>query len=171
MSGASMEGEGFLHRWARLKSTADAGTAPPAAPAAAPAADPPTAAPIVQPDEAQARPPPTLEDVERLTADSDYSAFVSTGADKDLQRLALKKLFADPHFHVMDGLDIYMADFNQPSPMSLAMLASLQHAPDILGRLFGDKEKEADDEPAPADGAATQAEQETPPQPPYQGNA
>ena len=30
----------------------------------------------------------------------------------------MKKLFADPHFNVMDGLDIYIDDYSIPSPLS-----------------------------------------------------
>ena len=29
----------------------------------------------------------------------------------------MKKLFADPHFNVMDGLDIYVGDYTQPDPL------------------------------------------------------
>lgn len=174
-----MEGEGFLRRWARLKSTGGADPAPLDASATAPAtassaADPlaaasapaaPASVPDARQEDGPARPAPTLDDVARLTADSDYSAFVARGVDKNVQRLALKKLFADPHFHVMDGLDIYMDDFNKPSPMSPVMLASLQHAQDVLGRLLGDKEEQ------PEDGDTAQAAQETLPPPPQQGNA
>ena len=51
-----------------------------------------------------------------------------------MRRLALKKLFADPHFNVMDRLDMYMDDYNKPSPVSAAMLAALQHARGALRR-------------------------------------
>ena len=47
----------------------------------------------------------------------------------------MKKLFADPHFNVIDGLDIYMADYNLPSPVSPAMLASLSHARNVFARI------------------------------------
>lgn len=150
MSARTMPEEGFLRRWARLKSAPDdarpeapaTGTAPPdeaAAPhdgavrPAAPAAD---AAP-------PARALPTLDDVARLTPESDYSAFVAQGVDKTVQRMALKKLFADPNFAVMDGLDIYIADYNKASPLSDAMLATLRHAPGVLGRLLGEDEQAA----------------------------
>ncbi|HEX8477639.1 MAG TPA: DUF3306 domain-containing protein, partial [Telluria sp.] len=51
---------------------------------------------------------------------------------------ALKKLFADPNFAVMDGLDIYIDDYTKPSPLTGAMLATLRHAPGVLARLLGD---------------------------------
>lgn len=147
MSGAPMPDEGFLRRWSRLKSTggaaeaqADARPVPAPAPAAAtPAA--PVRAHQADTDAGAPRPRlPTLEDAARLTPDADFSAFVAQGVDKSVQRLALKKLFADPHFNAIDGLDIYMSDYNKASPLSLGMLASLKHAPDILSSLFGERE-------------------------------
>ncbi|RZA33353.1 MAG: DUF3306 domain-containing protein [Lysobacteraceae bacterium] len=144
MSGARMPDEGFLRRWARLKSTggdaapADAPRAP-AAPALAPAPLSPARS-----EAAPRAPLPTVDDVAGLTPDADFSAFVAQGVDKSVQRLALKKLFADPHFHVMDGLDMYMSDYNKASPLSPAMLASLKHAPGVLDRLFGEQQEGAD---------------------------
>lgn len=75
-------------------------------PAGAPATDVPNA------------PLPTLEDVARLRADSDFSPFVGRGIAPAVKNAAMKKLFADPHFNVMDGLDIYIDDYSIPSPLS-----------------------------------------------------
>jgi hypothetical protein len=106
---------------------------------------------------------PTIEDVERLDADSDFSAFVTDGVDKAVQRLAMKKLFSDPHFHVMDGLDIYIDDYNKPDPLSAAMLASLRHAKNLFAR-------QPNEEPPPAPGAAPgpagPGDEPSPPPPP-----
>lgn len=166
MSGGAMSDEGFFRRWARLKSTggegapAEAPRAPPA-PALAPrpvaAPDAANAANAAGPDaEAKPAPRPTLEDAARLTPDADFSAFVARDVDKSVQRLALKKLFADPHFNAIDGLDMYMSDYNKPSPMTPDMLASLKHAPGLLARLFGDQEEEANTADT-ADAITTQA--------------
>ena len=132
MTGRTMADEGFLRRWARRKTEVQAGTAPmpeAAAPAAVPAladAGPqPAAAPV---------PLPTMDDVARLTRDSDFSAFVARGVDAAVRRTALKTLFADPHFNTMDGLDVYIGDYTTPSPVSEAMLASLAHAQQVLRR-------------------------------------
>ena len=70
----------------------------------------------------------TMRDVAALTVDADYSRFVGAGLEKTVHRAAMKKLFSDPHFNVMDGLDIYISDYNLPSPVSAAMLAALAHA-------------------------------------------
>lgn len=159
MSDGTMPEEGFLRRWARRKSLApdeaaaeDAIVSP--APATAPVADaaPPGREPPSREHEA-ARPAPTLEDVARLTRESDYSAFVGQGVDKTVRRMALKKLFADPHFNVMDGLDIYIDDYNKVTPLSAEMLASLKHAPGVLSRLFGDDERDQQAEEGAAAGA------------------
>jgi len=131
-----MPEEGFLRRWARVKASgADAvAEAPPATVSPAPSA-PPAAVPAGAPAEAvPQRPMPTLLDAARLTADSDFSAFVSPGVAQDVRRLALKKLFSDPHFNVPDRLDMYMDDYNAPAPVTAAMLAGLQQARDALRR-------------------------------------
>lgn len=136
-----MPEEGFLRRWARVKASGGEAVAE----AAPPAASVPAAAPIPAPtaaqagaDGAHAAPAPeralTLEDAARLTPASDFSAFVNGAVDKDVRRLALKKLFSDPHFNVPDRLDMYMDDYNKPDPVSAAMLAGLQHARSALRR-------------------------------------
>lgn len=154
-----MSEEGFFRRWSRLKATGEATEiqAPPAAPPVpAPAV---TRAPAEP--EAPPRPLPTIEDAARLTPDADFSSFVAKDVDKSVQRLALKKLFADPHFNVVDGLDMYMSDYNKASPLAPAMLASLQHAPGLLAQLLGDKPgADKEEEGAPADGEAAPAIQQ-----------
>ena len=134
-----MANESFLQRWSRLK-------AAPAAPAHALATagaaraeaeieSETEAEPDGETKAAPAAPLPTLADAAMLDADSDYSAFVARGVDADVRRLAMKKLFADPHFNRIDGLDIYMGDYNLASPVSPAMLASLSHARSVFARI------------------------------------
>ncbi|MDY0960811.1 DUF3306 domain-containing protein [Massilia sp. CFBP9026] len=147
MSADVLAEEGFLRRWARMKSSPEPVEQAVAAEAPVPAVQPP---PVEE-----ARPLPTLDDVARLTPESDYSAFVAKGVDKAVQRMALKKLFADPNFAVMDGLDIYIADYNKAAPLTDAMLASLKHAPGVLNRLLGEDDDD-DDPPAEGEGAPTQ---------------
>jgi len=139
--------------WARAGDAwARAGDPLPAAPAQSGAA-----AAAAQPSAAPREPSPTLDDVARLTPDSDYSAFVGQGVDKSVQRLALKKLFADPHFNVMDRLDMYMDDYNIPSPVSAEMLASLDHARSALRRFVEDDPAAAASASASASAAAPDA--------------
>jgi hypothetical protein len=133
-----MPEEGFLRRWARVKASGGevVAEAPRSAVPAAPAAPPAVIEPARQatPADEPVQPAPTLEDAARLTPTSDFSAFVSQGVDKDVRRLALKKLFADPHFNVMDRLDMYMDDYTKPDPVSATMLAALEHARGVLRR-------------------------------------
>ena len=161
MSGAAMSEEGFLRRWARLKSTG--GEPEQAQPVPAP-----VAVPVAVESEAESAPPaplPTMDDVAKLTPDADFSAFVAKGVDKSVQRLALKKLFADPHFNAIDGLDMHMNDYNKAAPLPPGMLASLKHAPGVLSRLFEEQAERAE-----AEAAQQQAPEQAPPST-QQGNA
>lgn len=128
-----MSSDGFLRRWAHLKSAGNVQprTAPSTA-AAAPTPATSTPATSTPASETGAAVSPTLEDAARLTAQSDYSAFVARGVDKRVQQLALKKLFSDPHFNLMDDLDIYISDYNRADPLPATMLAALRQAQGFL---------------------------------------
>ncbi|WP_062309130.1 DUF3306 domain-containing protein [Polynucleobacter sinensis] len=65
----------------------------------------------------------TLEDVEKIDRLApDFSAFMKPGVDPAVQQAAMKKMFSDPHFNVMDGLDIYIDDYSKPDPIPMDML-------------------------------------------------
>ena len=52
-------------------------------------------------------PAPTLDDVAKLTPDSDYSVYTAPATDPRVRNEALRKLFhSDPHFQQGDGLDV-----------------------------------------------------------------
>ena len=68
---------------------------------------------------------PTLADVEQLTPQSDFSTFMTQGVSPEVRNAAMKKLFTDPHYNVMDGLDIYIGDYNTPDPLPEGMLAKM----------------------------------------------
>ncbi|MCM2345870.1 DUF3306 domain-containing protein [Acidovorax soli] len=162
--------DGFLGRWSRRKQDVLAGKpvqdppppapapqvenlAPVPAPAAAGAA--PAAPTASAPD---APPPPTLSDAEALTPASDFKPFVDRAVSPEVRNLAMKKLFADPHFNVMDGLDIYVGDYTQPDPLPAGMLRDMASA-HAMG--FFDHEKKADAEASPGalvDGATADAQ-------------
>ncbi|MGM9489938.1 DUF3306 domain-containing protein [Ideonella sp. YS5] len=147
---------GFLARWSQRKALArQVGEAAlPAEPECAvtmpePPAEPvagvPQAAPAPEPAEA----PPTLADVAELTPASDFSRFVAEGVHPEVKNAALKTLFADPHFNVMDGLDTYIDDYSVPSPLPASMLKKMAQAR-FLGLVTEDP-----DEPPPAVPAPT----------------
>jgi hypothetical protein len=137
--------DNFFSRWSRRKqqvrtgeplpadppppaARAESAPAPAVRPASAASASAPAAAvpAAAAPQPAQDRPPPpTLDDVSSLTPESDFSRFVARDVSPDVRNAAVKKLFADPHFNVMDGLDIYIDDYSQPSPLSKADMARM----------------------------------------------
>ena len=88
---------------------------------------------------------PTLEDVLKLTKDSDFSAYVKPGIDPEVQKAAMQKLFSDPRYNVMDGLDIYIDDYSKPDPIPLEMLKRMNQS-QMLGLFKTPEEKLADEE-------------------------
>src|SRR4030095_5024141 len=113
MADESKSSERFsLSRWSRRK--LEAARAETAAPDVAPLAKPvPTSAPPSSGTPAVASAAPSVEaavegerpQVDALTFESDFGAFLEPAVDQAAQRAALKKLFSDPRFNVMDGLD------------------------------------------------------------------
>lgn len=103
-------------------------------------------APAPIPD-ASEPPLPTMADVQELTPSSDYQSFMRQGVPGEVRNAAMKKLFTDPHFNVMDGLDIYIGDYNTPDPLPAGMLEKMVGAE--LLNLF--PKKTQNDVPATAD--------------------
>lgn len=109
---------------------------------------------------AAAPPAPTLEDVAQLTADSDYRPFTAPHVDPAVRNAAMKKLFhSDPHFQVMDGLDVYIDDYNTPDPLPKAIMRTMLQAR-ALGLL--DDELKDQDKPGPDIPEDVHAELEAP---------
>lgn len=156
-----MAEDGFLSRWSRRKTQVARGEQPPEPPPpekprAAEAAPPLAAAPaqpVAEVPPQPVEPPPTLEDVARLGRDSDYSRFVASDVAPDVKNAALKKLFTDPHFNVMDGLDIYIDDYGKPDPIPPAMLRQLAQSK-LLGLFDDEEDKDKATEAGTAEGAA-----------------
>lgn len=161
---AEREDDGFLARWSRRKVQVRQGTQVPEVPA--PALAPPVAV-VPAPVAAEAVPPaaepvppaPTLEEARALTPASDFRRFVTPNVTPEVRNAALKRLFTDPHFNVMDGLDIYIDDYGKPDPLPEGMLRQMVQS-QFLG-LFADEEKPA--EAANALPAATEDPQDAPP--------
>lgn len=129
---------GFLSRWSRRKVEVREGrvlddpasTNAPASASLAPA-------PLVTPPQV---PAPTLADAAQLTPESDFTGFMARGVAPDVKNAAMKKLFADPHFNVMDRMDIYIDDYGLPDPLPLAMLRQMTSAKTM--NLFDDLDEE-----------------------------
>jgi hypothetical protein len=107
--------DSFLNRWSKRKAGKQDD------PVEQPKEVVQTPAPISTDEEA--KPPVSLEDVEKIDRfDPDFSAFMKPDVDPAVQQAALKKMFTDPHFNVMDGLDIYIDDYSKPDPLPPGML-------------------------------------------------
>jgi hypothetical protein len=78
---------------------------------------------------------PDMTDVAALRDESDFSRFMAKDVDESVRRSAMKKLFSNPHFNVMDGLDIYIDDYGKADPLPPGMLESLLHAKTLLNPL------------------------------------
>ncbi|MEJ8839224.1 DUF3306 domain-containing protein [Ramlibacter sp. AN1133] len=93
-------------------------------------------------------PAPTLEQAQSLTKDSDFTRFTKPDVAPEVRTAAFKKLFADPHFNVMDGLDVYIDDYGKPDPIPPEMLRNLASAKFL--KLFDDEEEKKEEAEAPA---------------------
>jgi len=114
-----------LRRWSRRKLDAARET-PAAVPlAATPAVEAPVGAP---PATAVAPPAAELPPIESLTLESDFTVFFQPQVDEALKRAALKQLFRDPRFNIMDGLDIYVGDYTKSDPIPDHIIQQLVQA-------------------------------------------
>lgn len=67
-----------------------------------------------------------LPPIDTLTPQSDFTPFMRPEVAPSLRSAALRKLFADPRFNVMDGLDVYIDDYTKADPI----------APDLVKKLW-----------------------------------
>jgi Protein of unknown function (DUF3306) len=127
----AQENEKFLSRWSRLKSESKE-----------------------LPKAKDDTPAPQLPPVEKLTPESDFTGFMHPKVEDALRRVALKKLFGDPHFNVPDPFEPYSGDWIGGEPISEEMLATLNQARTLLF----DKDKKEEKPPV----ADAEAAKETP---------
>ncbi len=74
----------------------------------------------------EAQPPaPTLQDAQQLTPQSDFKPFMRADVSPEVKNAAMKQLFKDPHFNVMDMMDIYVDDYSKPDPLPPEMLRKM----------------------------------------------
>jgi hypothetical protein len=142
----------FLARWSRRKHAVRRGETPPEpVPSEAKPAEP------AGPAAAAPAAPPELPPIESLKGlESDYKEFLGPEVDPGTKSAALRKLFGDPHFNKMDGLDVYIDDYTKEDPIPATMLRVLNQARSL--GLFDDEEKEKSEKqtgsPGTADAAA-----------------
>ena len=105
--------EAFLNRWSRLKKEDQQ-----------------------RPAATEEKPAPQLPTIDKLTSESDFTGFMHPKVDDALRRVALKKLFTDPHFNIPDPYEPYSRDFTVGDPIPPELLATLKQAEQLV---FGDK--------------------------------
>ena len=188
-----MSDENFLSRWSRKKAASKVGPAGqtadvPAKPTSAAGPVGPTADVVPAqagtqsqrgaPAAAETRPAEPLPPVESLTPESDFTPFMKPDVDPGVKRQALKALFQDPQFNVMDGLDTYIADYSQPDPLPegwLEKMNQVKHlgifsepaeaaeaAPGVRERAEKPPEEQPVDDSPPVEGPDTSSAQISP---------
>lgn len=129
--------EAFLDRWSRVKREVKAGAVPPGT--------------VEVPAEKTVL--PSLEALAAQGLEADFAPFMQKGVEEATKRAAIQQLFRQPAFNVMDGLDVYIEDFNIYEPLTAAELPGLAHA---RAMLFPELEAEENEKAA----TVTEMEQE-----------
>lgn len=148
--------EPFLSRWSRLKRKGDDIEQDPA-PAAPSASD--TAPSKLQEGKGADTPLPELPPIDQLTPESDFRPFMDPRVPDALRRVALKKLYADPHFNIQDMLDDFAEDYTLLEALPPGMASKLAHArrtllgQDETDRIEAEEAEQAAAERIAADGA------------------
>lgn len=162
-----MPAESFLSRWSKRKLESRAGVAdstpesaqaelsetrstlvpPPVLPEAAGQSVPATAETAGTP--AAVAESAELPAVESLTPDSDFRPFMKGDVEPAVRNQALKSLFKDPHFNVMDMLDVYVDDYSKPDPIPESMLRQMNQS--RMLKLFDDLPDEDGEQTRPAE--------------------
>jgi len=138
--------DGFLGRWSRRKAGLEPEGLDNAAPDLKPKVTPSPTPQDQKTIEGASAPaeeetlPPTLEDAESIDRFApDFSSFMKPNVDPAVQQAAMKKLFSDPHFNIMDRLDIYIDDYSIPDPIPMEMLKRMVQSESLgLFRKFED---------------------------------
>jgi hypothetical protein len=173
--------DNFISRWSKRKHAAKRTDVAPAPASVAPA--PANVVPVpsdVVPAQAGTQPPAEakpLPPIESLTPESDFTPFMGGQVDPALRRAALKTLFRDPRFNVMDGLDVYIDDYSKPDPLPEGWLEKLNQVarlgdyrppapPEELTGAAAEGQKDEAEQPlvgAPAEPSADTSETGSPP--------
>jgi hypothetical protein len=152
-AGRPGEEESFLSRWARLKRESAEQAALPSDVQGRPAKESASGEPLepAQTDTGEAArttveepDQPELPPIESLTEESDIGAFMRPGVDPSLRRLALKKMFRNPKYGVVDPLDPFRADFAAYTPLGDIITADMKFHAERLLRKQLEKAAEAD---------------------------
>ena len=164
--------EGFFERWSRRKRLVTGGEGVPEEPVVpvkapvepAPVAEAACPHPNSPPEgEGEIPPAPTLADAQALTPESDFKPFLASNVAPEVKNAALKKLFADPYFNVMDGLDTYIDDYSVSTPVPESVLRQMASAKFM--KLFDEQPDKDPETDASADVAESVSTDPVPSQP------
>jgi hypothetical protein len=119
----AQEKEGFLGRWSRLKEQdrKEEGNPP----------------------QKTETPVPDLPPADKLTPESDFTGFMHPKVGDAVRRVALKKLFSDPHFNTPDPFEPFSGDWTVAEGISEEVLKTLNQA---RTHLFSEQDKEKKEE-------------------------
>ena len=88
----------------------------------------------VQPVPDPELPLPTEADLLAVRQGGDIKAFMVDKVSAELKNKAFKALFSRPEFNVMDGLDIYIDDYNKFTPLSKEDIGKMTLSKQLLSR-------------------------------------
>jgi len=117
--------ERFLARWSSRKASVRVQKEP-ERPAAGATAENSSSADAALPALAE-KTDADMPSIESLDANSDYAQFLSPRVSESLRRAALRKLFHQPRYNVMDGLDTYIADLRTFTPLGDTITADMRY--------------------------------------------
>lgn len=179
------EDEGFLERWSRRKQSAlrddevsedDASPAPEvdeeAGPAESSAAEP-GAGPASEPELELEPEPPGDEDMpplESIDESGSVAAFLSPRVSEGLRRAALRRLFRQPKYNVVDMLDDYAEDYSKPVALGSVVTADMRYRAEQAAKRIERKLKESLAEPNEARDGVAAADPENAPGPETEPN-
>lgn len=79
-------------------------------------------------------PLPTEADLKLVEEGGDIKAFLTDKVAPELKNKAFKALFSRPEFNVMDGLDIYIDDYNKFIPLTQEDIGKMSLSKQLLSR-------------------------------------
>jgi hypothetical protein len=94
-----------------------------------------------------------LLDAQALTPQSDFKPFMAGNVPSEVKNAAMKKLFADPHYNVMDMMDTYVDDYSKSDPIPESMLKEMVSVKFL--KLFERDEEDEEKTGLPRDDADT----------------
>lgn len=81
--------------------------------------------------------------IESLTAESDFTGFLSPKVSEALRKMALRKLFHGAEFNIRDGLDEYDGDYTKFEPLGDLVTSDMKFQIEMEARKKAEQAKQA----------------------------